>query len=74
MEREINYIVIRPADFGWNLWIYPDDIDNPTPIVFGIGDVTQFTDEVERTLCRWLADGPADFHASAPYDREEDAR
>ena len=29
----------------------------------------QFTEETERTLGRWLADGPADFHnATVPTE------
>ena len=63
-ERDINYIVIRPGEFGWNLWIYPDDLADPAPIVYGIADAMQFDSEVDRTLGKWLADGPADFHGS----------
>ena len=36
---------------------------------YGIGDVIQFTGEVDRTLGKWLADGPADFHAETDNQR-----
>ena len=65
----IDHIDIRPEQFGWQIWIYgtaTDPVDQPkvAPLVFGIGDAIQFHDEVERTIGRWLADGPADFHTA----------
>jgi hypothetical protein len=66
---EIDHIEIVPDSFGWSIRIYTDGINFQR---FGIGDAIQFHAETERTLGRWLADGPADFHASAPYDQQED--
>jgi len=65
---DIDYIKLRPDTFGWTLIVYTEQ----GVAEYGIGDVIQFTEEVDRTLGRWLADGPADFHASTPYDQEED--
>ena len=73
---DIDYIAIEPDSFGWRLRIEiaADTEREGGTVYYGIGDAAQFHAETERTIGRWLADGPADFHASAPYDREEDAR
>ncbi len=64
MAVEVDHITIRPDTFGWTLCIYTDGV--PTTLHrFGIGDAIQFHHEVERTIGRWLADGPADFHSNA---------
>ncbi len=74
---DIDHIEIRPDAFGWELLIHftatdPHNQKKIIPYAFGIGDAIQFHAETERTIGQWLADGPADFHASAPYDQQED--
>lgn len=62
---EISWIEIAPDTFGWKLRIYTIGADGiPEQRVFGIGDVIQWVHETERTLSKWLADGPADFHGA----------
>lgn len=69
MVGEIDHIEIVPDTMGWKLRLY--DADRDRWWFFGIGDAIQFHAETERTIGQWLADGPADFHASAPYDQGE---
>jgi hypothetical protein len=64
-----DYIKLRPDRIGWTLLIYTEE----TVHEFTVGDVIQFYEEVERTLGKWLADGPADFHGAAD-DRFAEAR
>ena len=60
-----DYIKLRPDRIGWTLLIYTESQVHE----FTVGDVIQFTEETERTLGRWLADGPADFHnATVPTE------
>ena len=64
-----DYIKLRPDRIGWTLLIYTESQVHE----FTVGDVIQFTEETERTLGRWLADGPADFHGTndrATLERE----
>ncbi len=64
---DIDHIDIRPDTFGWKIVIHTtDEVSNGNLVghTFGIGDAIQFHDEVERTIGRWLADGPADFHGA----------
>ena len=59
---EIDSIEIRPDTFGWKLIIrrvIPEIVVEET---YEISDAIQFHAEVDRTIGRWLADGPADFH------------
>jgi hypothetical protein len=76
---DIDYIKLRPDRVGWTLIVYTED----GVTEYGIGDAIQFHSEVDRTIGRWLADGPADFHGcekapvfgtlhGAPIDDEED--
>lgn len=68
---EIDYIDIRPdpRGLGWTLRI----ITSHANYEFTIGDAIQFHAETERTIGRWLADGPEDFkHANDFYATEED--
>jgi hypothetical protein len=63
---DIDHIEIKPDTFGWKIVIHTtDEVSNGNSVghTFGIGDAIQFHDEVERTIGRWLADGPADFHS-----------
>jgi hypothetical protein len=62
MAVEIDHIKITPDKFGWMLHVYDDEGREILPLA--IGDAIQFHDEVERTIGRWLADGPADFHGT----------
>ena len=65
MAAEIDHIEIRPDSFGWTVRIVAADANYE----FGIGDAMQWAHETERTLGRWLADGPADFHnATVPTE------
>ena len=67
---EIDHIEIVPDRFGWLLKIKTE----VGYYEFGIGDAIQFHAETERTIGRWLADGPDDFH-NAPdpdYDLARD--
>ena len=64
MRGDIDHIEIVPDTIGWKLRLF--DADRHRWWFFGIGDVIQFTEEVDRTLGKWLADGPADFHVSEP--------
>ncbi len=67
--RDIDHIKVTPDQIGWTLHIYDD---TGTEIIeFGIGDANQFHNEVERTIGRWLADGPADFHAGTHDDESQ---
>ena len=69
MATEIDHIEIRPDSFGWTLRIYLTVNGERGWVDHGIGDAMQFVHETERTLGRWLADGPADFHnATVPTE------
>ena len=59
---EIDSIEIRPDTFGWKLIIrrvIPEIVVEET---YEISDAIQFHAEVDRTIGRWLSDGPEDFH------------
>ncbi len=60
LSGDIDSISIKPDRFGWRITITCNGHQTHT---YDIGDAIQFHDEVERTIGRWLADGPADFHA-----------
>ena len=71
---DIDYIAIEPDSFGWRLRIEiaPDTEREGGTVYYGIGDAAQFHAETERTIGRWLADGPADFHSET--DNQKRAR
>jgi len=56
---EIDHIEIVPDKFGWSVRVYTNGVNFEK---HDIGDAMQWVHETERTLGRWLADGPADFH------------
>lgn len=56
---EIDHIEIVPDKFGWSVRVYTNGVNFEK---HDISDAMQWVHETERTLGKWLADGPADFH------------
>lgn len=61
---EVDSIELIPDGIGWTLRLNvpPEDGYQATAYEYAVGDAIQFHAETERTIGRWLADGPDDFH------------
>lgn len=68
MPAEIDHITLTPDKFGWKLTIVRVLPAVTVKEEYLVGDAIQFHGETERTLGKWLADGPEDFHNPTPAD------
>lgn len=67
---EVDSIELIPDGIGWTLRLNvpPEDGYQATAYEYAVGDAIQFQQETERTIGRWLADGPADFHNTPDHE------
>ena len=63
-QHPIDHIELVPDEFGWKLVLVKIIPAFEVREEYVIGDAIQFHAETERTIGRWLADGPDDFHNS----------